>query len=108
QWLNPAAFATPALGTYGNVGWNSLVGPSTWQFDTALSRTFNVHEMQRFELRAEAFNVLNSFIPAGISGAASAGAITTGNSLALNNNTFGQIRTALSPRIMQFALKYVF
>jgi hypothetical protein len=107
QWVNPAAFAAPALGTYGNVGWNSLVGPATWQFDMALSRAFNIHEAQRFEIRAEAFNVTNSFIPAGVSGTVTTGAITIGNSLALNNNTFGQIRTAQPPRIMQFALKYV-
>jgi hypothetical protein len=108
QWVDPTAFAAPALGTYGNVGWNSLVGPSTWQFDTALSRTFNLHEMQRFEARVEAFNVTNSFIPAGVSGTVTTGGITIGNSIALNSNTFGQIRTALSPRILQFALKYVF
>jgi hypothetical protein len=107
QWVNPAAFAAPALGTYGDVGWNSLVGPATWQFDMALSRAFNIREAQRFEIRAEAFNVTNSFIPAGVSGTVTAGAITIGNSLALNNNTFGQIRTAQPPRIMQFALKYV-
>jgi len=74
----------------------------------ALSRIFNVRESQRFEVRAEAFNVTNSFIPASVSGTLTTGAITVGNSLALNNNTFGQIRTAQSPRIMQFALKYVF
>jgi Carboxypeptidase regulatory-like domain len=108
QWVDPAAFLAPGLGTYGNVGWNSLVGPHTWQFDMALSRIFNVRESQRFEVRAEAFNVTNSFIPAGVSGTVTTGAITVGNSLALNNNTFGQIRTAQSPRIMQFALKYVF
>ncbi len=109
QWIDPAAFAAPALGTYGNVGWNSLFGPSTWSFDMALSRTFNVHERQRFEVRAEAFNVTNSFIPMGLSGAPSTGNTTNAtNSLALNSNTFGQIRTAQPPRVMQFALKYVF
>jgi len=108
QWVDPVAFAAPSLGTYGNGGWNRLAGPSTWQFDMSLSRTFSVHEMQRFEVRAEAFNLTNSFIPGGVSGAVTTGGITTGNSLALNSNTFGQIRTALSPRIMQFALKYVF
>jgi hypothetical protein len=94
-YLNPAAFAPQALGTLGNMGWNSLRGPKTWAFDVALSRAFNFREMQRFEIRAEAFNLTNSFRP--------------GNpNAAINNNTFGQIRTALDPRILQFALKYVF
>jgi carboxypeptidase family protein len=95
QWLNPAAFALPTMGTYGNVGWNSLNGPRSWSFDMSLSRSFNLREMQRLEVRAEAFNVTNSFRP--------------GNPNAtLSSNVFGQIRTALDPRIMQFALKYVF
>lgn len=95
QWFNPAAFAMPALGTYGNVGYNSVLGPSTWSFVMALSRSFNFHEAQRIELRAEAFNVLNSFRP------------ENPNTI-LNNNTFGQIRTALDARILQFAVKFVF
>jgi len=110
QWIDPAAFATPAPGTYGNVGFDSLVAPSTWSFDMALSRSFNIHEMQRFEVRAEAFNVTNSFIPMGISGAVAGANVSTGQNqtIAFNSNTFGQIRTAQPPRIMQFALKYVF
>ena len=94
-YLNPAAFTLPDLGTLGNVGRNSIQGPAVWSFDVALSRAFNVHENQRIEFRAEAFNVTNSFRP---------GLPAT----ALSNNTFGQIRTSLDPRIMQFALKYVF
>ena len=69
--------------------------------------------MQKLEVRAEAFNLTNSFIPAGLSGAVTTanitGSGTGGNSLAVNNtSTFGQIRTAQPPRILQFALKYVF
>ena len=69
--------------------------PLSWQFDTALSRLFRVRERQSVEVRAEAFNLLNSFRPGVISAV-------------LTDANFGKVRTALDPRIMQFALKYIF
>ena len=69
--------------------------PLTWQFDMALARTFRIREAQSLEFRAEAFNVLNSFRTA---------AIETNWSSA----NYGRIRNALDPRVMQFALKYLF
>jgi len=94
-YLNPAAFVLPDPGTLGNVGRNAIHGPGTWTFDMALSRSFSFRESQRMEFRLEAFNVTNTFRP--------------GNpNVTLTNNTFGVIRTALDPRILQFALKYVF
>jgi hypothetical protein len=95
QWLNPLALKVPVLGTIGNYRRNNLVGPSTWSFNASLSRAFRVTESQRVELRAEAFNLTNSFRPG------------TPN-ISVTSSQFGQIRTALDPRIMQFALKYVF
>jgi hypothetical protein len=95
NYLAPAAFAQPVTGTLGNLGRNSIQGPGTWTFDMALSRIFSVREEQRLEFRAEAFNLTNSFRP--------------GNpNVTLNNATFGVIRTSLAPRVLQFALKYVF
>ncbi len=94
-YLNPAAFTIPDMGTNGAMSRNNIQGPKTWSFDLAASRVFRFRESQRLELRAEAYNVTNSFRP--------------GNpNTALNNNTFGVIRTSLDPRILQFALKYVF
>jgi len=97
NFLNPAAFALPAMGTLGNVGSASIAGPGYWQFDTSLSRSFRLRESQRIEFRAEAFNVTNSFRMD-----------IKQLQLNLNSNTFGQVTGALDPRIMQFALKYFF
>ena len=100
-YLNPDAVELPEDGTWGNLGRNSVVGPAQWDFDLALSRVFNVGETQRLELRAEAYNVTNSF-----RGIASRGFWEVGD------RDFGEFtarnRSARSPRIMQFALKYVF
>jgi len=94
-YLNPNAFAVPAIATYGNMGRNSIRGPATWSFDLALSRSFTLREKQRLEFRGEAYNVTNSFRP-------------QNPNTVLNNRTFGQLRTAFDPRILQFALKFVF
>jgi len=110
QYLNPAAFQVVPVGTRGNLGRATVEGPWTWSFDMALSRTFPLGP-HRLEVRAEAYNVTNSFRP-GLPTQPGAFATTGSNSsvLALNvtQNTFGQIRSALDPRIMQFAVKYIF
>jgi hypothetical protein len=95
RYLNPAAFALPAPGSLSNMGAGSILGPGTWQFDAALSRTFRFGDVKRMEFRVEAFNITNSFRMQP----------PTTN---FNSNIFGQVTSALDPRIMQFALKYVF
>jgi hypothetical protein len=105
QYLNPAAFGLPALGTLGNLGRATLSMPPTWQFDVALSRVFHVRESQSIEFRTEAFSVTNSFRPAvGIGSNGAAQFISTN----LSDPNFGKIRNAMDPRILQFALKYLF
>ena len=87
----------PAGGTYGNVGAFSVIGPQFWEWDEAVSRQFKVRENQMLEFRVEAFNVTNS--------------LRRGNpgTTFSNANTFGVINTSAGgPRIMQFALKYMF
>jgi hypothetical protein len=97
NYLNPAAFVLAPVGQEGTIGRNSILGPGTWQFDMALSRTFRVREQQKVEFRAEAFNVTNSFRMD-----------VTKVTSTLNSGNFGQVTGALDPRIMQFALKYLF
>jgi hypothetical protein len=95
-WVNPAAYALPDVGTYGNAGTGGLRGPAFWEWDQAVSRQFEIADGQRIELRAEAFNVTNS--------------LRLGNPIVvLNDARFGQIRSSASgPRIVQLAVKYVF
>lgn len=59
SWFNPAAFATPAAFTFGNVGRNSIYGPGRQTLDLALQREFSITEKIKFQIRAEAFNALN-------------------------------------------------
>ncbi|HTR39007.1 MAG TPA: carboxypeptidase regulatory-like domain-containing protein [Bryobacteraceae bacterium] len=99
-WINPAAFAQPALGTLGSSGRSSIPGPGFWDISAALSRIFTVHEGMTLEARGEAFNLTNSFR----AGAPGQPIVTT----TLTSNQFGQILSAQDPRIMQVALKFVF
>jgi hypothetical protein len=100
NYLNRAAFAPPDLGTFAHTGANAIEGPGTWQFDAALSRTFQIREGHSVEFRWEAFNVINGFR-------------MMDPVVNFNSGNFGQMvpsstTPAPDPRIMQFGLKYVF
>ncbi len=110
HWVNPSAFALPALGTYGNLGQFNLKGPGIFQLNLGLSRTFPISENKRFQIRAEAFNLPNHLNPSTPSGCpVSTASLAAGN--------FGQItcdisgNNGLTPgdyRIVQLAAKFVF
>ena len=94
-WINPAAFVPNPLGTFGNAGYNSLVGPGFFDLDASLIRSFPIREHQHFDLRFEFFNLLNH----------------TNFNLPVssrNSATFGRILSAGDPRILQFAAKFAF
>ncbi len=100
RWFNTDAFVANGPGLYGNAGRSIITGNKTVNFDVSVTRRFNVTEQQRLEFRAEAFNVLNLMRP---------DLMRPGNpTTSLNSALFGQVTSALDPRIMQFALKYVF
>jgi len=98
-YYNIAAFSQPAPGSLGDATYNMLRGPGFWQWDQSFVRAFNLGNGHRFELRAEAINLTNHF--------------NRGNPSATLNNpaTFGRITSlgvGATPRIWQFAVKYLF
>lgn len=98
-WINPAAFAVPASGQFGNCGARNFHGPGLQNADLSLFKAFAINERMRFEFRAEAFNALNraNFTnPFAYYSPATVGA-------------FGQItNTVGDPRELQLALKFYF
>lgn len=59
MWLNPAAFAIPQPGQFGNLGRNALHGPGFSQLDYVMAKGFAPREGHTLEFRAEFFNILN-------------------------------------------------
>ena len=59
EWYNPAAYADPALYTFGNAGRNSLLGPGLGLVDLSLTKTFTFTETTHLDLKWDAFNALN-------------------------------------------------
>ena len=92
NWLNPSAFAQPALGTYGNSIRNAYDGPGRHVVDLSLVRSFRFGNSHRLEARVEAFNAFNWFL-------------LENPNTTLSAATFGRITASGDPRIMQFAVK---
>jgi hypothetical protein len=59
QWLDIAAFAVPARGTWGNIGRNTLRGPGLFQVDLSLQKRFVIDGDRNVEFRWDAFNAFN-------------------------------------------------
>lgn len=60
EWFNPAAFANPAYGTFGNASRNILIGPGFGNMDISLGKTFLLHwEGIKIDIRGDAYNLLN-------------------------------------------------
>jgi hypothetical protein len=101
-WFNPAAFAPPAQGQYGNTGRAIFRLPGVHQWDISLSKNFYAGDKARLQFRADFINAFNhtQLDPAFIQNActvADCGASTNG---------FGQITSTRNPREVQLSLKF--
>jgi hypothetical protein len=59
NWYDPAAFALPANGTFGDMRRNSLVGPGLAVVNLSVGKTFTLHEKIQMQIRADSTNAFN-------------------------------------------------
>jgi hypothetical protein len=59
SYANPAAFTSPASGTWGTAGRNSIHGPRQFSMDLSVTRVFRLGRRLNLEWRVSATNVLN-------------------------------------------------
>src|SRR5262249_52102913 len=52
-FLNPAAFRTPAAGTWGNAARNSITGPSQFSLNASLGRSFPWRDRYNIDVRLD-------------------------------------------------------
>jgi Carboxypeptidase regulatory-like domain len=95
QWFNTNAFVTPPVATFGNAPNGAVRGPGTFNWDFSLSKQFPIRERFNLRFRAQFFNIFNhpSF---------------NGVDTVLGDLNFGQVTSALSPRLTQLSLEAAF
>jgi hypothetical protein len=95
QWFDTSAFGAPAFGFFGNAGVGSIRGPIENVWNWSLYKTFPITEKVKMQFRGEFFNIWNH---------ASFNNVDTN----VGSGTYGQVTSALNPRILEFALRLSF
>jgi hypothetical protein len=107
EWINPAAFAIPANGTFGDAPRDVARGPGAWQMDFGLGKQIPFTERVGLEFRAEFFNIFNhpqyGLPQSDLTGTGFGTIIQT-----VNTTTPLSPVGSGTPREMQFALKLAF
>jgi hypothetical protein len=59
DWINIAAFTTPANDVWGDAGRDTVVGPTLFQIDAALQKDTTINERMGLVFRFDVFNLFN-------------------------------------------------
>ena len=105
RWYDPCAFSSPAPGTYGNLGRNTVTGPGFSDVDASLAKVFKPSERVNAQLRAEVFNLLdraNFWIPS-FNVFSGGGKRYSGSA-----GSIGRLVSTPGGRLIQLALKVTF
>jgi hypothetical protein len=93
-WINLAAFSQAPAYTFGNLSPTiSMRGPSQFNWDASVFKTFTLFEGLKAQFRAEALNVTNTVLFSDPTGS-------------INSNSFGAITSQRNfPRLIQLGVK---
>ena len=109
-WFNPAAFAPPADGTFGNSGRAPFRQPGFHKWDFTLSKNFYPTTGTRVQVRADfvnAFNHTNWTADPAANGLDNT-CTTSVTSCTVATDSFGQLIAARAPREIQLGIKLYF
>jgi len=62
HFLNPAAYAAPQSGQWGDAGRDSIIGPGQFTFNASLARTLRLTKRYNLDVRVQATNLLNHVV----------------------------------------------
>ncbi|MBI2820898.1 MAG: TonB-dependent receptor, partial [Acidobacteria bacterium] len=103
RYLEPSPFRLQQVGTFGNLGRNTVIGPGVANFDISLVKLIPLGESRQIQFRSEFFNLFNR------SNYAQPNATVFNNASGVPSGNFGRINElSTTPRQIQFALKFVF
>ncbi len=112
QWINGACFTLEPIGTLGNLGRDTLVGPRNFNLDFALHKDTRINERLTAQFRAEFFNITNrtDFVGPSASLYFASLALPGGVQAPIANSAYGWITGTRpnSQREIQFALELIF
>jgi len=113
-YLNPAAFALPAPGQFGNLRRGAVRQPGLKNVDFSLAKNWKVKEKYGIQFRAEMFNLFNTTnfngFDAGLSLVPTRDPLTGkfDGKFTQNNSNFGRLNSNRGPRNIQFGIKFNF
>lgn len=95
EWFTTDSFTVNAVGTFGNTGRNTLIGPGAFNTDFGLRKAIRLRENLNLSFRGDAFNLFNRVL-------------LDNPGTTVDSGGFGKITGAGDPRILQLSVKAEF
>ncbi len=95
EWFTTDSFKVNVVGTFGDTGRNTLIGPGTFNTDFGLRKAIQLHDNLNLSFRGDSFNLFNR--PA-----------LENPGTTVDSGGFGKITGAGDPRILQLSVKVEF